>query len=144
MQKFKSWLFVAIAFSILPLTRVSIGQGGLFDDWTQIFLLPIALLMLYVAMYLVGLILGIALLSINIIISFIIFSIDDGFGLYEFLCKVNKENFALETLSRPLKNLLIKYWNILRKNKRIEKLISLIITLFVLIYLLWCWGILKF
>lgn len=143
MQKFKNWLLVAIAFAIVPFIKTALRHGGMFDDWTQIFLLPIALIAMYACMYLVGFILGVAILSANIAISYFCIKKDDGLGLYEFLNQTNKDNFLLETLFSPLKRLLRKYWDTLRINQKFEIFISSFITLCVLLYLLWCWGILR-
>lgn len=143
MQKLKTWLLTAIIFGAIPFIRVCIHHGGIADDWTGIFLLPLAFFLIYVGMYLVGSILGIAILSVYIIFSLIFSKNDDNLNMYKKLCNGSMKNTLLEVLFRPLEILLIKYWDILRKNRKIEILVSGIITLYVIIHLLWCWGVIK-
>lgn len=135
------WLSAFLLFLLIPAIKAYFKVGGDYSA-TEILLFPFGILLLILGFILFFCIIGIILLFIYLFISKIIFQSDDIFNMYEKLTK--SEDKGLFLLFKPVKIFIFWIWTNLRKNIILTNTLSSIVTFLFVIYLLWCWGIVKF
>jgi len=141
LKKILNYILIFCAFLTIPMIMAFLKVGGGFSI-AEIISLPFLIILLALGFLLMFSFIGALALFVYIFFSQLITKSDDYFKLYDKL--ENSKQTTLGILLRPIKIILFVLWGKLKKLPILTNILSTTITMFIFLYLLWCWGLIKF